>query len=497
MPAPRGRSRSILLGLLAAGLILRVGLCDIATRHGYKWDHVTNIRFGLTALEKGLLRIYSVGPSDLASVPMMQQRDGAAERIVPPARSAVMPNYPPLCMLFFSAQVGALRAIDPQTTANTFAARLVMSSLPTLFDLLAALGLYRIVRRFAERRAGVAAAAAVWLAPPVLMNAALWGQVDSFFLAPAVLAVDAMLARRWALAGLFAAAAALLKPQGLLMAPILFYAALTLERGSSGRRALLRATGAGAAASALLTLPWMLESGAAWMQRCYIVSFLDAFPDTTLKAFNIWYLDALRLDGRVAVALDSRATLLGASKDAWGRALILASMAAFAFLARRSAGRRPIGVVLFAMFWLWSAFMLPTRVHERYIIYAIPFAVAAAGRFRRFLPVVAALFLIGAAEHSWNIWLDGPAAGTLVNGRELSRRIAAAGAGEREEVVAAAMRSAESRRDGYLARRRAVAPMEWGLTLLSLGAYLYGVGACVRIRRDPSSEESRIASRTR
>ncbi len=409
-----------------AGLIGRLWLADIGTRRGYIWDHFDSISRGLTAQKHGLLNIYTLGLEDLIVVPGKVYRNGQSVQVN--RRGITVFNYPPMAptLLWLQSKI-----LPEPIEANTLVARLIMSSFAMLGELLTAVGVALIAWNLFGRKAGLWAGSLCWLLPALAMNSTFWGQVDGLMLAPATFLVWFMLRRRWLAAGLSLAIACLLKPQGLILAPIALFAAVVMpaveQKVDFGRifRRLVKLGAAFAAAVVILTLPWTITSGAEWLKRSYYFSFVEAFPYTTLKGFNIWYLDALIQDGKlidtplvlkdrmIPGALNSRAIVGGLTKDAWGRVLTMLAMAAFAALCWWRYRRRPIAVVVFSALWLWSVFMLPTRVHERFIVYCIPFMLVVAVAFRRLWPAVVVLIIVGTAAHSWTIWLKGPPAGTF------------------------------------------------------------------------------------
>lgn len=513
------RRRVLLLAVaLGLGAAARVWLCVGAPERGYVWDHFDTIGMGYNAGRLGLLRIYSVGFADLAPVSgqvFNGERFQATRR-----KPVVLPNYPPLAILFFRVQAAILESIDHPLRANTFTARLVMAGVPFVFELATALGLLLIGRHVATEREGILAAVILWCFPPVMMNSTLWGQVDAFVLAPSVLACLCMIRHRWPLAGVCLGVAVLLKPQGFILAPMALYGAFVCAGNGQVptgwevvRRLAWMIAGAGATV-ACVGLPWTFAAGLAWVRRCYVHSFMEAFPDTTLFAFNFWYVDALRHDGELAFVLDSTVRVLGLSKDAWGRALSIAALGATTAISWHRYHRSPAGLVLFAALWLWSLFVWPTRVHERFIIYCAPFVVAVAALDRRYWPVLLGLLVVGMAEHSWNQWLKGPPAGTLVPRRSSIVLMHQRMAMERpesqvpsmQELEAYHLREAASRRTSYERARQHLRPYETALTLVSLlsyaGAFLVSFlrvgsprsGTLQGVRRD--SERGEAGART-
>jgi len=145
----------------------------------------------------------------------------------------------------------------------------------------------------------------------------------------------------------------------------------------------------------------------AWLQQSYLNN-LKMYPLTTLKAFNLWYLDALQLEASSSARiLDSTVRIGPFTKDLWGRVLILLSIPALAILCwhsyRKHAG---LAVVLFTGLWLWSTFVWPTRVHERYIVYCMPLIITATACLRRLWPAILVLAAVGTAEMTWYNWLN-------------------------------------------------------------------------------------------
>jgi Gpi18-like mannosyltransferase len=103
----------------------------------------------------------------------------------------------------------------PNTTALN-----VFVKLPSLIaEIGLALLLFLTTRRALGPIAARWSAAAYWLNPAALLNATILGYLDAQFALPAVAAIVAAASGRGALAGALVAAAALTKPQGLLIAP--------------------------------------------------------------------------------------------------------------------------------------------------------------------------------------------------------------------------------------------------------------------------------------
>ncbi len=475
-PAPSGRSLAfwiIVCLAMAVGLAERIALTTAAPQHAYLWDHLDNIDMGLTADHYGLTKVYSV--AEWTNNPVVFGRYyGPDGNFAIEARKAPrVANYPPLGVAVFwlnskllglphdSAKVELacpncparqsismnLTApapptvcpqcrsaylqyhVDPSITVNTFASRMIMSIPSLLADVLLAVGLFLLGNLLSGQKTGLIAAVVCWLFPPLAMDTSYWGQTDSWMLASTAWFIFLMLRQKWIAAGILAAVAALLKPQGMLLGPIALFGIFAV---ADPARRLLQAAAirlgkmaaAGVLTILLLTLPWMVSSGMDWFEASYVSNF-KTYGQTTLAAFNFWYVDALQIDSaqqrEIHAArptpkdmeslynepgLKSDAELAGTSKDDWGKLLTLAALVTLAALSWRKYRSKPgLALVLFAGLWLWSTFMWPTRVHERYIVYGIPFIILAAAIMPRLWPAVIALAVVGAAEMCHNNWI--------------------------------------------------------------------------------------------
>jgi hypothetical protein len=226
------------------------------------------------------------------------------------------------------------------------------------------------------------------------------------------------------------------------------------------------------------------------------MSFLDLYPFTTLEAHNVWYLIGLVAERHPGTdILASKTIAAGLSYDAWGRLAIVTAMLLVAALAWWRHRTRPaLAVVLYAALWMWSTFMWPTRVHERYLLYCIPFLIAAAAALPRLRVAVVIVVAIAAMEHSWFVWRQGPALGTYdpqVATRMHSERVEAywRGRAMTMENAQAAPKPEEATAlayERYSVARGSSRWIDWTLTLLLLGAY---ANALVVACRRPSDDE--------
>jgi hypothetical protein len=215
-------------------------------------------------------------------------------------------------------------------------------------------------------------AAAYLLNPAVVFATAYWGQADpvhSFFVAAAFATIGGA-PRRWWLAFVLAAFAALMKPQGWPHLPLLF-AVSWMRHGL--RRSLL-----GAALSAAIALlafaPFFVAHGA----RATIETLLwrlDQMAYTSVDAHNVWWL--------FGAWRSAHEPLLGPlTPKRIGLALFLSFLAALLVLgvrvhrSRRTGLAREQGLLLSGLLAL-GFFMLSTHMHENHSFASVPLLIAA------------------------------------------------------------------------------------------------------------------------
>jgi len=233
---------------------------------------------------------------------------------------------------------------------------------------------------------------------------------------------------RLVVAGVLYGAGLLTKPQAILLVPVLVYVfcALRFMPGGSWRRALgLWKTGAAAVAVvAFVAAPFMIsdahdaaspDGALRWLKRSYLGTIgAERYDRTTLNAFNIWWLDLLArgLPPRDRAAqvdffttlLDPQQKLLGISKALLGRLLLAGGILLAGLLCARRWHWTPESWPVCAFLVMLATFVLPTRVHERYIYYCIPFLIALAAHSARWVPPLPALLLVGTLEMTSFRW---------------------------------------------------------------------------------------------
>ena len=273
-------------------------------------------------------------------------------------------DYPPVVPYLLTLIERLRLAVNAGPTSG---AAIVFLKLPNIAAWLAHVPLCAIgLRRPFGARAARIAALLVALSPPLFVNAAAWGQFDAllslFVVAAIVAALDGRPVRAGAALGLGLAT----KLLAVVAVPVL--AVWTWRR--RGARPLMAGAAAAVLATVLTAVPYVVRGA----ERPVLASYHGAvgyYPLRTVEAYNLWYvLDRvdIRLRGQPSgeARLDTRPFLGPLTHRDVGLVLI----AGWTVFILAGLWRWPGdgGLILAAAFQFFAVFMLPTQMHQRYIL---------------------------------------------------------------------------------------------------------------------------------
>ncbi len=305
-------------------------------------------------------------------------------------------DYPPVYLVFLWLVGLAYRALP--LADYVMVDMLAMKLFPILFDVAAAGMLYLICRRHSETL-GLLAATLWALNPSAIFNSAYWGQTDGMMICLILLAFFFVETDRPFAGSILFAVAALTKMQALYFTPVLF---LVLWRRYRLRKALgcfFAALGTGVAAFVPFILGGISRRGWAAVLTPFEIYFggLGKYPYAALNTYNLYGI------GNLNWVYDGKSLLFGTFNEELGYKVggltynhlsllfLLASLAFAAFLVWKGREEHSLWLGCFAL--MQGIFMLTTRMHERYQIAVLPFAIVlyAATRRARWLALTGAL----------------------------------------------------------------------------------------------------------
>jgi Gpi18-like mannosyltransferase len=320
--------------LLIAALLARTALA--ATAKGYAADISTFSAWASHAAE-GLTAFYSPG---------------------------YFADYPPgyIYVLWLIGKLRILAGLDFGTPLF-----MVLLKLPAMLaDCATAWLLYRLARRRKMPGAGAVALAALYaFNPAVILDSAIWGQVDSVLTFFILLGVQ-LLERRPAGAAASFAAALLIKPQALIFAPLpmLWFAVRALRGDRQVRADLLVFAGTAIVIFCLAIFPFAAQESPGWIIGKYGAT-LASYPYASLNAYNLFALVG-------ANYAPAGQPFLVLSYATWGNIFIVLSVLFSVWVA--FAGKETSRFWYLATFLCASVFVLSAKMHERYLFPALALA---------------------------------------------------------------------------------------------------------------------------
>lgn len=298
-------------------------------------------------------------------------------------------DYPPVYLFFLYITGLGYRALDGALTNEL--QMLLMKFWPVLFDVACAGLLYLICRRRYGRPTGLTAAFLWTLNPSFFFNTAGWGQTDGVMAFVLLLTFWLLEENRPVAACVAMAVAGLTKFQCLFFLPP-FLIVLFVRN----RRDLLRPF-IGLLAAALTVLlvffPFMLGAKNPMLFFDVYLGSAGKYPYCSLYAYNLYCMLGLNWTHGVK---DTAALFGPLTWQSLSNILLILSLALlvclYAVSYRRHGEKRMNGWVGGLLF-MQCVFMLTTRMHERYQIIVLPFALMAwiSTRSNRFLGLFAGL----------------------------------------------------------------------------------------------------------
>ena len=390
----RSRGRSIGL-LLAAGLALRLIIAYLLPGSGLSFDIAAFQYWAGNLADQGPLGFYDRG-----------------------FFADYTPGY--LYVLWLVGVVGnLLNAVGIQSVPamNGDWTGLDLLKLPPIIaDLVVGWLLWKMAQELGSGRRVALVAAALYVFNPITwFDSVVWGQVDSFGVVFLLLAVRELWNDRPERSALWATVAAVIKPQLGILVPIV--AAVVIRRylidAEPGRRfslprslrdlfraragfRVLTTAAVGLITATLLALPFGLTPVNLLEQ---VAETAGGYPYLTVNAFNPWALISQDGGGQAAAGTWIRDVVGPNGEPGFmfgpipavvvGTVLLLAAIVAISVIVARRPDRLTIlvGVIALAV----AFFVLPTRVHERYLFPFFALAAILAAPSRRWLAAYVAM----------------------------------------------------------------------------------------------------------
>jgi hypothetical protein len=297
--------------------------------------------------------------------------------------------------LWFLWWIGSLYRALGGDDFESFSFRQCIKLVPALADCVSALLMFLIVSRFRGPEVGVRTAALYIFNPAIIYVSAIWGQWDALSMCMVLATLWFVLpGNAWWWAPMLAGWAVVIKPPLFPMVCIVLAIPIWTWYRESGRsaewirRSVTRiATCSVLAAISAVAVILPFGVGLPGLKTPYqlldrMAVAIDLYPFRTLSAPNIWMLTQGSLE-----RIDDRSKLIGSMDEhSLGNMLLAIAMAGIAgwlltLMVRRLPGDPVIPASWAMMLAGYAFFLLPTRVHERYLFPAVATAVLIAGLY--------------------------------------------------------------------------------------------------------------------
>ncbi|KLU65268.1 hypothetical protein DEAC_c28200 [Desulfosporosinus acididurans] len=323
-----GNQRMLLITLFFVGFLLRIVLGILIAGHPFD---LNLFRSWATSAANNLSQFYSGRNSS---------------------------DYPPLYIyvLYIVGKLGSLKALNPYFT--------LFLKLPSILaDMGTALLLFKLSIKYLSPELSILVAALYIFNPAVFVNSTIWGQVDSFFTLIVIAGIVLLTEQKLVYSSILFTAAVLMKPQGIIFLPILFFELVRRKRLKDIVRVLITS----AITAILLVLPFSTNDNILWIFKLF-TNTIGEYPYATVNAFNFFYLLG-------ANYTKDSLTLFLVSYHVLGIIfIVLTTLTAWLVFVRGK--KRRFGPAA-ALILISGVFIFSTRMHERYLFPAVALTILA------------------------------------------------------------------------------------------------------------------------
>jgi hypothetical protein len=415
-------TRQKLLLVLAAGFAIRLAFLWMPGTEDMGYFRM----WGAQALRSGILKVYTWKDEDTLTAAMMTLRGmpyhphTSSPTDLGPALG--VPDYPPGNILVLEITVGLCKLLQGGALRAGRVLDACLNLPPVLFALASTLALWFFARKERAPRA-LAATAALWLNPALILTSPVLGLQDPIFAFLGLLALMFAFRRQWTLSALFLALSCLTKPQGIFLVPVLTAAAWA----EGSWRSLARYTARCLLFFLLPLLPYIL-SGRILAPAAAIFRG-SIFPALSAQTANVWWLvgpfvralashDWSALRGELGMVPQGEFAALAGFSPAWISLLALTvfTVANLYFMIRQLRAGNP-----YAFFWggalqVYGYTMLALFVHENHLyafcVYTAPLLALSDQKLVRLYWAVSVIFglnllLFDGVGQGLSAWLPG------------------------------------------------------------------------------------------
>ena len=296
-------------------------------------------------------------------------------------------DYPPLNVYIFWLFGSIAKSLSLFGSPNII---YIIKLPPTIFDVATSTLIFTFVQKRFGLKTALLATTVYAFNPAVIFNSAIWGQFDAIYTFFLILSLILIVDSRPKLATVAFVLGILTKPQSIALAPLIVF---LIFRNFNWRK-LVASLGAAFVTvfTVILPLEWTGGNPVSFLIDIYFNAY-KTYAYTSINAFNIWGLGGMwKPDTQKIFSINLY--VMG-----W---ILFGILVAFTlYFVYRHLGVSKEIVILFSAFLLFFGFfMLPTRIHERYLFPAMSVLVLLTpflSKMRLIYVILSATYLINQA----------------------------------------------------------------------------------------------------
>ncbi len=343
------REFMIVMALLLFAFIVRLLFFPLS---GYKNDTGVFTYWFNTAAEHGPRLFYNVVYSELGWI-----------------------DYPPFNVYIFWAFGSLSNVLSSLLGADVITS--IIKLPPNLFDMATAFLIFALIRKQFSFKMALLSTALYAFNPAVIFNAAVWGQFDAIYTFFLVLSLFLFFKSKpqWAVVAYMIGV--LTKPQSIALAPLVAF--LVFKAYKWNWKGLFISFLAAVGTVFAVILPFEWSNPVAFLSNIYFGAY-NNYQATSINAFNFWAFGGMWIND-IQTFIFASPYIIG-----W---IMFGALALFVlYFAHRRYGFNSEFIIIFAAFALFFGFfMLPTRIHERYLFPAMAMLALGFPYFKRIRPL--------------------------------------------------------------------------------------------------------------
>lgn len=322
---PLGHEKILMLTLLGVGLFLRISMATLIDGH----MDVNIFKSWATTAANNFFGVYSNSRSS---------------------------DYPPL-YIYILFLIGKIVTIPVMSAYFTLLIKLP----PILADIVTSLFIYKLAKRYLSLEISILLSAFYIFNPAIFVNSAIWGQVDSFFTLIVICSIFMLSEKKIGLSSALFAAGVMMKPQGIIFLPILFFELIRLKNP----KIFLNAAICALITMIIIILPFSSNQDVLWIFKLFS-NTVSEYPYASVNGFNFFSLIGKNFT-------KDTATMFILSYHSWGMIFIVIITALSWFIYIK--GNSRAFAFATALLQIAGVFTFSVGMHERYLFPAVALSI--------------------------------------------------------------------------------------------------------------------------